>query len=92
MKKKIAGDVTKIKKIIEGIRTSMKAEAESVKNLVDTVTSEKIEQVDRIEQSLLHILNGQNKKEDDYISYLNDFIKRWYCYLSSSNRTINVLS
>eukprot|EP00105_Crassostrea_gigas_P024680 XP_011444994.1 PREDICTED: uncharacterized protein LOC105340569 [Crassostrea gigas] len=82
LKKEIAEDVTKIKKIMEGIRTSMKAEAESVKNLVDTVTSVKIEQVDKIEQSLLQTLNGQNQTIDDHINYLNDLVKTFYGYLS----------
>ncbi|XP_052677991.1 uncharacterized protein LOC128159003 [Crassostrea angulata] len=85
LKREIAGDVTEIKKIMEGIRTSMKAEAESVKKLVDTVTSDKIEQVDKIEQSLLKTLNSQNQRMDDYINYLNDLIQIYYGYLSPSN-------
>uniref|UniRef100_A0A8W8LPE1 Tripartite motif-containing protein 2 n=1 Tax=Magallana gigas TaxID=29159 RepID=A0A8W8LPE1_MAGGI len=85
LKKEIAEDVTEIKKIMEGIRTSMKAEAEAVKKLVDTVTSEKMEQVDKIERSLLETLSGQNKKLDDYINSLNDLIKTFYGYLSSSD-------
>ncbi|XP_065938399.1 tripartite motif-containing protein 3-like [Magallana gigas] len=85
LKKEIAGDVMEIKKTMEGIRTSMKAEAEAVKNLVDTVTSDKIHHVDKIEQSLLEILNGQNQKIDDYINYLNDLIQTYYGYLSPSN-------
>ncbi|XP_065938383.1 E3 ubiquitin-protein ligase TRIM71-like [Magallana gigas] len=85
LKKEIAGDVTEIKKIMDGIRTSMKTKAEAVKKLVDTVTSENIKQVGKIEQSLLEILNGQNQEIDDYITYLNDLIKTFYGYLSPSN-------
>ncbi|XP_065938505.1 E3 ubiquitin-protein ligase TRIM71-like [Magallana gigas] len=85
LKKEIVGNVTEIKKIMKDIRTSMKAEAESVKKLVDTVTSEKMEQVDKIEQSLLETLSGQNKKMHDYINYLNELIKNFYGYLSSSD-------
>ncbi|XP_052677256.1 uncharacterized protein LOC128158443 isoform X3 [Crassostrea angulata] len=85
LKKEIAGDVKEIKKIMDGIRTSMKAEAESLKKLVDTVTSENIKQVDNIEQSLLETLNGQNQKIDDYIHYLSDLITTFYSYLSPSN-------
>ncbi|XP_065939429.1 E3 ubiquitin-protein ligase TRIM71 [Magallana gigas] len=85
LKKEIVGDVTEIKKIMKDIRTSMKAEAESVKKLVDTVTSEKMEQVDKIERSLLETLSGQNKKMHDYINYLNELIKKFYGYLSSSD-------
>uniref|UniRef100_A0A8W8LQ56 B box-type domain-containing protein n=1 Tax=Magallana gigas TaxID=29159 RepID=A0A8W8LQ56_MAGGI len=72
LKKENAGDVKEIKKIMDGIRTSMKAEAESMKKLVDTVTSENIKQVDKIEQSLLETFNGQTQKIDDYITYLDE--------------------
>ncbi|XP_052678009.1 uncharacterized protein LOC128159018 [Crassostrea angulata] len=85
LKKEIAGDITEIKKIMKDIRTSMKAEAESVKKLVDTVTSEKMEQVNKIEQSLSETLSGQNNKMHDYINYLNDLIKTLYSYLSPSD-------
>ncbi|XP_065938565.1 E3 ubiquitin-protein ligase TRIM71 isoform X2 [Magallana gigas] len=85
LKKEIAGDVTEIKKVMESIRTSMKAEAESVKKLVDTLTSDNIEQVHKLEQSLLQTLNGQNQQIDDYINSLNDLVKTFYGYLSPSN-------
>ncbi|XP_034306142.2 protein wech [Magallana gigas] len=85
LKKEIAGDVTEIKKIMEDIRASMKAEAEAVKKLVDTVTSDKIKQVNKIEQSLLHTLNGQNQEIDDYNNYLNGLVQKYYGYLSPSN-------
>ncbi|XP_052691355.1 uncharacterized protein LOC128169229 [Crassostrea angulata] len=85
LKKDIAGDVKEIKKIMEGLRTSMKAEAEAVKKLINTVTSDNIEQVDKIEQSVLETLYGQNQNIDDYINYLNDLIKTFYGYLSPSN-------
>eukprot|EP00105_Crassostrea_gigas_P042683 XP_019926831.1 PREDICTED: uncharacterized protein LOC105337820 [Crassostrea gigas] len=85
LKKHIAGDVKEIKKIMEGLKTSMKAEAEAVKKLVDTVTSDNIERVNKIEQSLLETLYGQNQDIDDYINYLNDLIKTFYGYLSPSN-------
>ncbi|XP_065939431.1 E3 ubiquitin-protein ligase TRIM45-like [Magallana gigas] len=84
VKIEIAGDVTEIKKIMEGIRTAMKAEAESVKRMVDAVTSDNIEQVNKIEQSLLETLNGQNQEIDDFINYLNDLIQTYYGYLSPS--------
>ncbi|XP_011423245.3 E3 ubiquitin-protein ligase TRIM45-like [Magallana gigas] len=85
LKKEIAGDVTEIKKIMEGLRRSMKAEAESLKNLVDTVTSDNIEQVNKIEQSILETLNGQSLEIEAYMNYLNDLIKTFYGYLSPSN-------
>nr|XP_034305632.1 RING finger protein 207-like [Crassostrea gigas] len=70
LKTEIADDVTEIKKNMEDIRTAMKAEAEAIKNLVDTVTSDNIEQVNKIEQSLLETLSGQNQNIDDYINFL----------------------
>ncbi|XP_052682950.1 tripartite motif-containing protein 2-like [Crassostrea angulata] len=85
LKKEIAGDVTEIKKIMEGLRRSMKAEAESLKNLVNTVTSDNIEQVNKIEQSILETLNGQSLEIEAYMNYLNDLIKTFYGYLSPSN-------
>ncbi|XP_052677517.1 uncharacterized protein LOC128158627 [Crassostrea angulata] len=95
VKIEIAGDVTEIKKIMEGIRTAMKAEAEFVKRMVDAVTSDKIEQVNKIEQSLLQTLNGQNQEIDDFINYLNDLIQTYYGYLSPSkieNLTLSLKS
>ncbi|XP_065938125.1 E3 ubiquitin-protein ligase TRIM71 [Magallana gigas] len=85
LKNEIAGDVTEIKKIMEGIRTAMKAEAESVKRMVDAVTSDNIEQVDKKEQSLLKTLNDQNQTIDDHINYLNDLVTTFYGYLSTSD-------
>eukprot|EP00105_Crassostrea_gigas_P041762 XP_019925910.1 PREDICTED: tripartite motif-containing protein 2-like [Crassostrea gigas] len=85
LKNEIAEDVTKIKKTMEGIRKAMKAEAESVKKLVDTVISDKIEQVYKVEQSLLKTFNDQHQTIDDYINYLNDLVKTFYGYLSPSD-------
>ncbi|XP_065939430.1 tripartite motif-containing protein 5-like [Magallana gigas] len=95
VKKEIAGDVTEIKKIMEGIRTAMKAEAESVKRMVDAVTSDKIEQVNKIEQSSLETLNSQNQEIDNYINYLIDLIQTYYGCLSPSkieNLTLSLKS
>uniref|UniRef100_K1QQ24 Uncharacterized protein n=1 Tax=Magallana gigas TaxID=29159 RepID=K1QQ24_MAGGI len=63
----------------------MKAEADVVKRLVDTVTSDNIEQVNKIERSLLQTLNGQNQGIDEYINYLNGLIKTFFGYLSPSS-------
>lgn len=77
-KKEIAGDVTEIKTIIEGIRKSIKTEGKAVKRLVDTVTSDKMKQIDKMERSLFRMLNGQNQNLDDDINYLEDSIRSFY--------------
>lgn len=51
-----------------GIRNSINAEAESLKELVDRVTSEKLEQADTIEESLLNALTSQKTTYDEYIA------------------------
>ncbi|XP_065921898.1 tripartite motif-containing protein 2-like [Magallana gigas] len=81
-------DSTEIKKIMESIRTSMRAEAESLKSMVDAVTSDNIKQLNEQEKSLLQLLNSQDKKYNDYISYLNELVKKCHGYLSSKNLQI----
>ncbi|XP_034312245.2 uncharacterized protein [Magallana gigas] len=81
-------DSTEIKKIMESIRTSMRAEAESLKGMVDAVTSYNIKQVNEQEKSLLQLLNSQDKKYNDYISYLNELVKKCHGYLSFKNLQI----
>lgn len=39
--------------MVESIKASTKAKAESLKSMIDAVTSEKIEQVNEIEETLL---------------------------------------
>nr|XP_034312180.1 uncharacterized protein LOC109620518 isoform X1 [Crassostrea gigas] len=81
-------DSIEIKKIMDSIRASMKAEAESLKRMVDTLTSNNIKQVNEQEKSLLQLLNSQDKKYNDYISYLNELVKKFHGYLSSKNLQI----
>ncbi|XP_052685265.1 myosin-9-like [Crassostrea angulata] len=78
-------DSTEIKKIMESIRKSMRTEAESLKSLVDAVTSDNIKQVNEQEKSLLQLLNSQVKKYIDYISYLKELLKKFHGYLSFEN-------
>jgi hypothetical protein len=84
LKKEIKDDATEIKMIMNGIRTAMKADGESLKSLVDTVVSENMQEADNIEQSMLKKLQSQDTMFDDYISYLHDHLKELYGYLSSS--------
>nr|XP_034312187.1 uncharacterized protein LOC117684387 [Crassostrea gigas] len=81
-------DSNEIKKIMDSIRASMKAEAESLKRMVDGLTSDNIKQVNEQEKSLLQLLNSQDKKYNDYISYLNELVKKFHGYLSSKNLQI----
>nr|XP_034312129.1 uncharacterized protein LOC117684383 [Crassostrea gigas] len=83
--KSIKKDSTEIKKIMDDIRASMKAEAESLKRMVDTVTLHKIEQVNEIEESLQQLLKSQDKKYNSYISYLHELVKKFHSYLASKD-------
>ncbi|XP_078310238.1 uncharacterized protein LOC111132730 isoform X2 [Crassostrea virginica] len=88
MKTDIEDDVTEIKKIMESIRTSMKAEAESLKNLVDEVTSENIEHTHTMEISLIQMLKSQETTYDDYIAYLGKMNDEFQEYLSLTNKKL----
>ncbi|XP_062596227.1 uncharacterized protein LOC134257648 [Saccostrea cucullata] len=87
IQKEIKDNATEIKKIMDDIRTSMKAEAESLKSLVDKVTSENMEEVNKIEQSLLEKLNSQDTTIEKYITHLNDLDKKFHVYMSSLKPT-----
>ncbi|XP_052690122.1 uncharacterized protein LOC128168069 [Crassostrea angulata] len=78
-------DSTEIKRIMENIRTSMRAEAESLKSMVDAVTSDYIKQVNEQEKYLLQLFYSQEIKYNDYNSYLNELAKKFHGYLSSKN-------
>jgi hypothetical protein len=90
LQKEIKGDATEIKVIMNSLRAAMNADGEAFKNLVDTVVSENIQQVNNIEQSLLEKLQSQDSTFDDYISYLHELVKEFHGYLSSSKPS-NVL-
>nr|XP_022296229.1 uncharacterized protein LOC111106014 [Crassostrea virginica] len=88
LKSDIEEDVTEIKKIMESIRTSMKAEAETLKNLVDEVTSESIENTHTMEKTLLKMLKSQETTFDDYITYLWKMSDEFQEYLSITNKKL----
>ncbi|XP_078311977.1 uncharacterized protein LOC111135531 [Crassostrea virginica] len=88
LKNDIEEDVTEIKKIMESIRTSMNAEAESLKNLVDEVTSEKKKHTHTMEKSLLKMLKSQETTYDDYIAYLGKMNDEFQEYLSLTNKKL----
>ncbi|XP_062590548.1 E3 ubiquitin-protein ligase TRIM71-like [Saccostrea cucullata] len=87
LQREVREDATEVKQIMDSIRTSMKSEAESLKNMVDTVLSENIEELHQIEKSLLEKLKSQEKTFDDYIAYLSDLVKEFQSYLSSTKLT-----
>ena len=88
LKTDIETDVTKIQKLMESIRTSMKAEAESLKNLVDEVSSENIEHTHIMEKTLLKMLKSQETTYDDYIAYLWKMSDEFQQHLSLENQKI----
>nr|XP_022306345.1 E3 ubiquitin-protein ligase TRIM71-like isoform X2 [Crassostrea virginica] len=88
LKTDIELDATNIKKIMESIRKSLKAEAESLKNLVDEVTSEKIEHNHTLEKSILKMLKLQETTYDDYIAYLEKMSDEIQQCLSLTNQKL----
>eukprot|EP00105_Crassostrea_gigas_P009004 XP_011423776.1 PREDICTED: tripartite motif-containing protein 2 [Crassostrea gigas] len=85
LKTEIKGDKTRIEETMNDIRKSINAEAESLKDLVDKVTSDKLTQANTIEDSLKKSLESQETIFDDYIAYIDQLIKDFHSYLSSSN-------
>ncbi|XP_052685587.1 uncharacterized protein LOC128165251 [Crassostrea angulata] len=83
IQKDVMKETTDIKTTINRIRTSMKAEAEILKSLVDTVTSDSIEQINKMEEALTEELQSQHNTYKDYISYLKDLVTEFHGYLSS---------
>lgn len=84
-------DATVIKKMMNYIRSELKAEATCFKSIVDMVTLEKIDQVNKFEESLTQCLRNQDRTYDDYIFYLNKLIKDIFAYLSISKLEDNPL-
>nr|XP_011413169.2 uncharacterized protein LOC105317984 [Crassostrea gigas] len=91
LQREIAEDITEIKQRMNSIRTSIEAEAKSIKEVVDAVTLDKIEQVNKIEESLLETLNSQKETMDDYTHDLNGVIKTLYGYIKSSSSSLEKL-
>ncbi|XP_078312611.1 uncharacterized protein LOC144619132 [Crassostrea virginica] len=84
----IEEDATQVRKIMESIRTSMKAAAKSLKNLVDEVTSENLEHTHKMEKSLLEMLKSQETIYDDYIAYLGKMSDEFQQFLSLTNQNL----
>lgn len=91
LQKKTNDDVPEVKSVLDGIRSLMRVEATALKDMVDEVTSEKIDHVNEIEESLTEFLKSQDGIYSDYISYLNKLIKEFRCFLSLSEYKNNPL-
>lgn len=89
MQKDIKEDTKEIKEIMDKIRTSIKIEAEYLKQLTDMVMTDILEQVKKIEQSLIKELQRQDKNYENYNNYLEDLIKDIHGYLSFDKVTNN---
>nr|XP_034314525.1 protein PML-like [Crassostrea gigas]XP_034314526.1 protein PML-like [Crassostrea gigas]XP_034314527.1 protein PML-like [Crassostrea gigas]XP_034314529.1 protein PML-like [Crassostrea gigas] len=85
LKKEIKEDVMAIKNTMDDIRSSIRAEAESLKELVNRVTSDKLEQANIMEESLLKTLKSQEKTYEDYTEYLEKLLKEFHSYKSIDN-------
>ena len=88
LQKETKADASKIKNMMEKIRTSMTERAESLKVLVDKVASNNKTEVDEMEHSLLKMLNLQDKTYEDHISYLRKLNDKLYYDLSCTDLQI----
>lgn len=82
MKKDIKEDVLKMKAYMDKIRASIKAEAESIKSLVERAMSDNLKQANKMEETLLEKLQSQDKTYEEYNSYLENLLKQLQGYLS----------
>lgn len=83
----IQKDAKEIRRIMDNNRKEVKVDTEFLKNLVDEVMSEILEEVDRGEEKLLEELKSQDKTVDEYITYLHELDGEIHGYLSASKVT-----
>lgn len=67
---------------MEDLRTTMKEEAEVFKSLVDEVVSKYLEQIDKVEESLMELQQNQDKTYSGY-SYLKAIVMDFLGCLST---------
>ena len=70
----------------------MAERAESLKVLVDKVASNNKTKMDVMENSLLRMINSQDKTYEDYISYLRKLNDKLYCDLFCTDLQILKIS
>lgn len=78
-------DGIKLKRVMEDIRDSVKAEIESLKELVERVTLKRLEQVNTLEVSLISVQKLQKTTFEKYNEYLKQLDKKFNSFLSSIN-------
>ena len=84
LQKETREDASRIKMALEEMRASIMAEADTVKQLVDVIASEKVDRVNKIEESLNENLKEQDKTFGDYISYLHKLVETCHQDVSST--------
>ena len=84
LQKETREDASRIKMALEEMRASIMAEADTVKKLVDAIASEKVDRVNKIEESLNENLKEQDKTFGDYISYLHKLVETCHQDVSST--------
>nr|XP_034307578.1 uncharacterized protein LOC117682993 [Crassostrea gigas] len=85
LKMEVQEDRINIKKVMNDIRDSIKADSESLRELLEMVTSKKLEEVNTIEKSIIAMLNSQETTYDEYIKYLENLDKELSSFLSLTN-------
>nr|XP_022345172.1 tripartite motif-containing protein 45-like [Crassostrea virginica] len=92
LRRNITVDVTEIKNTMENVRADMESEAKALKQLVDAVTSENIEQTRTVENELLRQLELQEITCDEYIIYLENLVVKMQKSMATTSFNIISLS
>lgn len=82
LQKDVKQDAKEMKAFMDKIRTSIRDEASFLKRLVDEVMTDNIEQVNKIEKSLMEKLISQDKIYEEYNDYLKNLVKEYNGYMS----------
>lgn len=82
LQKDVKQDAKEMKAFMDKIRISIRDEASFLKRLVDEVMTDNIEQVNKIEKSLMEKLISQDKIYEEYNDYLKNLVKEYNGYMS----------
>lgn len=75
----------KLKRVMENIRDSVKAETESLKELVERVTLKNLEHVNTLEISLFALQKSHETTFENYNEYLKTLDEKFNSFLSVVN-------